>query len=179
MFSFSWIMPLSVWIGCAPASVVPVDSDVDNASANDDDDGTEGEGAEDAEEQTNGADVVGVTETGKPGAYVFSVSLLSHDTGCDHYADWWEVIDPSGVLIYRRILNHSHPDEQPFTRSGEAMDVSASQVLIVRGHMNETGYGGMAYSGTILSGFAEAPDIGADFAAGVENEGEQPEDCWY
>ena len=67
------------------------------------------------------ASVTGVTATGEANNYNFSVTIASPDTGCDQYADWWEVFTADGVLIYRRILAHSHVDEQPFTRSGEAL----------------------------------------------------------
>jgi hypothetical protein len=48
------------------------------------------------------ADVTAVRVSGAPGAYTFSVTLSSPDTGCDQYADWWEVITPDGELVYRR-----------------------------------------------------------------------------
>ena len=46
-----------------------------------------------------------------------------------------------GALLYRRILAHSHVDEQPFVRSGGPVPVGASDIVIVRGHMNPGGYG--------------------------------------
>jgi len=45
--------------------------------------------------------------------------------------------------------------------------------------MNTTGYGGAAMRGTASGGFEVAPDIGPDFAPGVEEEEPQPEDCLY
>ena len=36
------------------------------------------------------ADVTAVEVRGEEGAYTFSVTVSSPDTGCDQYADWWE-----------------------------------------------------------------------------------------
>jgi hypothetical protein len=62
--------------------------------------------------------VVAVEVTGEPGARAFTVTVRSPDTGCERYADLWEVVSTDGDLRYRRVLAHSHVDEQPFTRSG-------------------------------------------------------------
>jgi len=64
------------------------------------------------------AEVQSVKATGKSNSYTFAVTIKSPDIGCDRYADWWEVITPEGELLYRRVLLHSHVDEQPFTRTG-------------------------------------------------------------
>ena len=39
------------------------------------------------------------------------------DTGWDHYADGWEVLDADGNRLGFRELMHPHVNEQPFTRS--------------------------------------------------------------
>jgi hypothetical protein len=44
----------------------------------------------------NVADVISVDVSGNEGAYQFSVGIRSPDTGCDQYADWWEVITGDG-----------------------------------------------------------------------------------
>ncbi len=102
------------------------------------------------------ADVVAVSISGEPGAYSFAVTLSTGDTGCGHYADWWEVVDADGTLIYRRILGHSHVDEQPFTRSGGPIAIPEDGVITVRAHMNDTGYGGQ-----VLQGKPTEPNLGA------------------
>jgi len=46
-----------------------------------------------------------------------SVTLKHHDTGWDHYADNWQVVDSEGNVLGDRVLYHPHVNEQPFTRS--------------------------------------------------------------
>ncbi|SLN56560.1 hypothetical protein PEL8287_03042 [Roseovarius litorisediminis] len=46
-----------------------------------------------------------------------SVTLKHDDTGWDHYADGWEVLDSDGNQLGFRKLLHPHVHEQPFTRS--------------------------------------------------------------
>ena len=46
-----------------------------------------------------------------------SVTLSHPDTGWDHYADGWEVLDAAGNSLGLRTLLHPHVTEQPFTRS--------------------------------------------------------------
>lgn len=53
----------------------------------------------------------------------FSVTLRHGDTGWDHYADGWEVVDAAGNVLGRRDLLHPHVNEQPFTRSLNAVSV--------------------------------------------------------
>ncbi len=124
------------------------------------------------------ADVVAVTVSGKPNAYQFSVEISSPDTGCDQYADWWEVISEQGELIYRRVLLHSHANEQPFTRSGGPVAVEASTVVWVRAHMNDRGYGGSAFKGSADRGFLQAT-LPPDFALHLEQSQPLPDDCAF
>ncbi len=51
------------------------------------------------------------------GRYRVNVTLSHADTGWDHYADRWDVLDENGKLLGSRTLHHPHVDEQPFTRS--------------------------------------------------------------
>ncbi|MCH9673271.1 MAG: hypothetical protein K0U93_17670 [Gammaproteobacteria bacterium] len=55
----------------------------------------------------------------KTGATSWSVdTTLRHaDTGWEHYADGWRVLDAQGKELAMRVLYHPHVDEQPFTRS--------------------------------------------------------------
>lgn len=47
----------------------------------------------------------------------FHVTLSHPDTGWDHYADGWRVLDMNGTELGMRVLGHPHEQEQPFTRS--------------------------------------------------------------
>ncbi|MCB9681766.1 MAG: hypothetical protein H6733_09865 [Alphaproteobacteria bacterium] len=124
------------------------------------------------------ADVTAVEVTGAAGAYTFSVTVHSPDTGCDRYADWWEVVRDDGTLAFRRILNHSHPSEQPFRRSGAPIAVQADETLWVRAHLHPGGYGGAVLTGTAAGGFAVAtPTEG--FAAALETVEPLPVECLF
>ncbi|MFS4581011.1 hypothetical protein [Phaeobacter sp. C3_T13_0] len=61
-----------------------------------------------------------------------SVTLAHSDTGWDHYADGWRVLDMDGNVLGLRELAHPHVDEQPFTRSlaGIAIPKELSKVQI-------------------------------------------------
>jgi hypothetical protein len=122
------------------------------------------------------ADVTAVSVAGNAGDYQLSVTVSSPDTGCGQYADWWEVLDEAGDLLYRRVLLHSHVSEQPFKRSGGPVAVAVDQVVWVRAHMHPQGYGGVAFKGSVQDGFA-AVALGADFAAALATRDPLPEDC--
>ena len=49
--------------------------------------------------------------------WAVSVTLKHGDTGWDHYADNWQVVDKEGNVLGDRVLWHPHVGEQPFTRS--------------------------------------------------------------
>lgn len=124
------------------------------------------------------ASVTAVEVTGSAGAYTFGATVRSDETGCDQYADWWEVVTPDGQLVYRRILNHSHPDEQPFLRTGGPVDVQPDEELVVRAHLHPTGFGAQAMRGTAGGGFA-ATELASDFAAELATAAPLPESCWF
>ena len=124
------------------------------------------------------ADVVDVKTSGTKGNYVFHVTIKSPDKGCEQYADWWEVVSTEGVLIYRRILAHSHVDEQPFTRSGGTVRIFTEQEVIVRAHMNNTGYGGKIMAGNVIHGFQQKA-FEPDFAESLEKEQPLPDGCAF
>jgi hypothetical protein len=106
------------------------------------------------------------------------VEVSSPDSGCDQYADWWEVLSEDGGLLYRRVLLHSHVDEQPFIRSGGPVPIAQDTVVFVRAHMNTVGYGGQVLKGSVASGF-ESVEVRADFASDAETQLPLPEDCAF
>jgi len=124
------------------------------------------------------AQVTAIEVTGIENAYTFSVTILSTDAGCEQYADWWEVIDLEGNLLYRRILGHSHVNEQPFTRSGGTVAISKEQEVYIRAHMNNLGYGDVVLKGSVLMGFTKA-ELDTKFASNLETQAPLPTNCAF
>jgi len=132
------------------------------------------------EPETGFANVIAVAVTGNENNYTFDVTLETSDIDCSHFANWFEVLTDSGELVYRRILVHPHTDAfsgNPYTRGGGPVSITSGQEVIVRGHLNDMGYVGIAMRGTVDSGFENAPDITAAFAPDVASELPQPEEC--
>lgn len=126
----------------------------------------------------NEASIVSVTTSGESQNYTFSVGISSPDTGCEQYANWWEVITEEGTLIYRRILGHSHVNEQPFIRSGGIVVISENQVVIIRAHMNNSGYGTTVFKGSVAEGFTEQT-LDSNFATDLETQQPLPDNCAF
>lgn len=77
-------------------------------------------------------DIVSVTSQKSGGSWRFDVTIAHPDTGWDHYADGWRVLDMDGNELGMRVLHHPHVTEQPFTRSlsGVAIPAGTTQVQI-------------------------------------------------
>ncbi len=129
-------------------------------------------------EMQDQAAVVSVTTSQVGDSYAFSVGVSSPDTGCNQYANWWEVVSEEGTLIYRRILAHSHVNEQPFVRSGGSVMITATQEVIIRVHMNTTGYSTQGYKGSVTNGFSEYM-ISEDFANELADQAPLPNGCAF
>ncbi|PUB10849.1 hypothetical protein [Yoonia sediminilitoris] len=70
-----------------------------------------------------------------------SVTLSHPDTGWDHYADGWEVLDAEGQSLGVRVLAHPHVNEQPFTRSlGGVAIPQGAEVIFIRARDNIDGW---------------------------------------
>ena len=126
----------------------------------------------------NVAKIISVTASGNENNYNISVGISSPDKGCSQYANWWEVVSENGNLIYRRILGHSHVNEQPFVRSGGPVKINKDQIIIIRLHMNNTGYSLNAYKGSVSQGFSAFKTI-TDFAKTLENKSPLPTGCAF
>ena len=127
---------------------------------------------------TNTAKVLEVEATGEAKNYTFAVTIKSRDTGCDRYADWWEVITLEGELLYRRVLLHSHVDEQPFTRTGGTVEIAPTQPVIVRVHMSDSGYSPIARQGSVENGFTEVT-LPANFAMSLADREPLANNCAF
>ena len=76
--------------------------------------------------------------------YQVSVTLRHADSGWDHYADLWQVVDDAtGEVLGERRLAHPHTNEQPFTRSLSRVDIPEGvDVIRIRAKCNQHGYEG-------------------------------------
>ena len=74
--------------------------------------------------------------------WTFVVTVRHDDKDPDHWADWWIVRTPKGQELGRRVLLHSHVDEQPFTRDERVRIPREITVVVVEAHDKVHGYGG-------------------------------------
>jgi len=73
------------------------------------------------------------------------VTLAHPDTGWDHYADGWEVLDAQGRRLGYRELMHPHVDEQPFTRSLSGVSIpDGTREILIRPRCSRDGWSGTA-----------------------------------
>ena len=124
------------------------------------------------------AAVIAVRASGDANGYRFAVRVRSPDSGCERYANYWEVLRPAGELVYRRLLAHAHIDEQPFTRSGGPVEIAPEDEVIVRAHLHPHGYGGQAMRGSVSAGFAPT-QLPPGFASDALKQGPQPQPCAF
>tara|TARA_B110000908_G_scaffold65330_1_gene79273 strand:+ start:651 stop:1058 length:408 start_codon:yes stop_codon:yes gene_type:complete len=69
------------------------------------------------------------------GEYLVNVKLEHHDTGWQHYADEWRLVDNKGNILGSRVLQHPHVHEQPFTRSLSNVKLSSElQAVYIEAH---------------------------------------------
>jgi len=154
------------WLCCCSSAADTQDPNIDMEEA-------------ELSETTEGlAQVTKVTAIGQDGQYTFNVTIASPDLGCNQYANWWEVIDIDGNLLYRRILAHSHVNEQPFTRSGGPITITENTEVYIRAHMNTTGYGSTVIKGSVKNGFTPE-NLDIQFAKDLEEVAPLPTSCAF
>lgn len=67
--------------------------------------------------------------------WTVDTTLRHHDTGWDHYADKWRVVDSRGQVLGVRVLFHPHENEQPFTRSESGIVIpDGNKIVYVEAH---------------------------------------------
>ncbi len=160
----SFLIVLVLWMTCCSSSDNTVDPNI-------------GQEEVEIQETTGGvAEVTEVSVSGSENQYTFSVTISSPDLGCNQYANWWEVIDLDGNLLYRRILAHSHVNEQPFTRSGGPVAISEDTEVYIRAHMNTTSYGSRVFEGSVFAGFT-SENLDVEFAKALEDIAPLPARC--
>lgn len=73
--------------------------------------------------------------------WTFHVTLKHDDTGWDHYADDWRIVDQKGNVIGDRKLWHPHPEEQPFTRTlADVLIPKGTNILFIEAHDKKHGW---------------------------------------
>jgi len=154
------LLLIFLWTGCS--SSMPSESEED----------------QEFEHPEDQSAIKNVSVQGDETNYTFSVTIESPDTGCEQYADWWEVLTVDSTLLYRRILAHSHVDEQPFTRSGGPVSIDENQFVFIRAHMNNLGFGTRVFSGSVSTGF-EADSLRSDYASSLAIESPLPSGCAF
>ncbi|WP_297770606.1 hypothetical protein [uncultured Roseovarius sp.] len=69
------------------------------------------------------------------------VTLEHPDTGWDHYADGWDVLDADGNRLGYRVLHHPHVNEQPFTRSLNNLQIpDGTREVFIKAHCSVDGW---------------------------------------
>jgi hypothetical protein len=80
------------------------------------------------------------------GTWRFDVTLRHGDSGWDHYADRWEILDGAGKILASRVLLHPHETEQPFTRSLTGVKLPPGLARVgIRAHDKRHGNGSVIY----------------------------------
>jgi hypothetical protein len=136
------------------------ESDGDESDANGDD-ADAGSGDANADLDLREANVVDVAFEPADDGYAFDVTLHHDDEGEEGYANWWQVERLDGSRLGRRELLHAHA-EQPFTRSETVPVPDDATCVVVRGHDETHGYGGVAALADLDAGAVHGVEQGPD-----------------
>ena len=75
--------------------------------------------------------------------YTFNVTVQHEDTGWDHYADRWEILNLQEEIIAIRPLRHPHLKQQSFTRGLPFVPINQdTNEVKVRAHCSVDGFTG-------------------------------------
>lgn len=85
-------------------------------------------------------EILGVSVTAMGASHRFDVTVLHPDTGWEHYADGYEVLDTDGNRLGYRLLRHPHVNEQPFTRSRSLELPEGTREVLLRAHCSVDGW---------------------------------------
>lgn len=90
------------------------------------------------------ADVVKVTyHKLSSGNYNFHVSIQHDDSGWDHYANRWEILDLQGNILAVRDLRHPQLDKDTYQKTKNNIEIPEGiRTVQVRAHDIMHGYGG-------------------------------------
>ena len=59
-----------------------------------------------------------------------NTTVRHNDTGWEHYADAWRIVNEKGDELGKRILHHPHEKEQPFTRSLHNLHIPKGTTIV-------------------------------------------------
>lgn len=73
--------------------------------------------------------------------WTVKVSLKHNDTGWQHYANSWRIVDrKTSTVLGERILHHPHVNEQPFTRQLDVTIPETSTHVYIQAHDTQHGW---------------------------------------
>jgi hypothetical protein len=83
----------------------------------------------------NQVEIVNVMIEPSANRWTFHVTLKHQDTGWEHYADDWRIVDEKGHVLGERKLWHPHVGEQPFTRTlADVLIPKNTHIIYIEAH---------------------------------------------
>ena len=83
----------------------------------------------------NEVEIVKVELEPSANRWTFHVALSHEDTGWDHFADGWRIVDSKGNELGYRKLWHPHVEEQPFTRTlANVLVPEGTNIIFIEAH---------------------------------------------
>lgn len=79
------------------------------------------------------------TRTGK--TWTVRTMLQHGDTGWDHYADAWRVVDSDDNVLATRVITRPHVEDQPFARSLRNVNIPRqTHIVFIEAHDTGSGW---------------------------------------